>query len=49
MGLRHMFVGPPHPLVAGMLTRKDIITGGSRVQAGLQRWWVQAGCVRPGL
>ena len=27
MGLRHMFVGPPHPLVSGMVTRKDIITG----------------------
>jgi hypothetical protein len=30
MGLRHLFVGPPHPLVSGMITRKDIITGGPR-------------------
>lgn len=28
MGLRHMFVSPPHPLVSGLITRKDIITGG---------------------
>ena len=27
MGLRHMFVSPPHPRVSGMITRKDIITG----------------------
>lgn len=27
MGLRHMFVSPPHPLVSGLITRKDIITG----------------------
>lgn len=27
MGLRHMFVSPPHPLVSGLVTRKDIITG----------------------
>ncbi|KAL4855536.1 Chloride channel protein A [Chlorella vulgaris] len=34
MGLRHMFVGPPHPLVAGMLTRKDIITDNARLALG---------------
>ena len=37
MGLRHMFVGPPHPLVSGMVTRKDIITGGHHC------WWARAG------
>ncbi|EFN52659.1 hypothetical protein CHLNCDRAFT_138594 [Chlorella variabilis] len=34
MGLRHMFVGPPHPLVSGMVTRKDIITDNARLALG---------------
>lgn len=34
MGLRHMFVSPPHPLVSGMITRKDIITDNAKLALG---------------
>lgn len=34
MGLRHMFVSPPHPLVSGMVTRKDIITDNAKLALG---------------
>ncbi|KAL4420464.1 hypothetical protein ABPG75_010120 [Micractinium tetrahymenae] len=34
MGLRHMFVTPPHPLVSGMVTRKDIITDNAKLALG---------------
>ncbi|KAI7845409.1 hypothetical protein COHA_001114 [Chlorella ohadii] len=34
MGLRHMFVSPPHPLVSGLVTRKDIITDNAKLALG---------------
>lgn len=43
MGLRHMFVSPPHPLVSGMITRKDIITGGCTCSSMLLPWIAASG------
>lgn len=45
MGLRHMFVSPPHPLVSGMVTRKDIISGGCPCRLRQQRQCLPMGCM----
>ncbi|KAK9816592.1 hypothetical protein WJX72_002361 [[Myrmecia] bisecta] len=34
MGLRHLFVGPPHPKVIGVVTRKDVAEANAKLALG---------------